>query len=222
MFRSPSKPRDLFHPGCEPGSRSPCRLLAGEMGPKPPRSYSLGNSTLVYFTRVLMRLSRQRPGAQPPPGNASRWSYTPPQGSAAMASTGKGPDPDITAALPSQEQEGPPAPRAPTPRLWTRQGPRTGPHGGAGSHGGPASRRRGAKGNVGATGPVAHTTPASTSFLSLGTAQLTTPSPPLRRAAQRPQNHTPLRLLMALTHHVGTVSHDTNCSSEPLSPVLLE
>lgn len=67
MFRSPSKQRDLFHPSCEPGSRSPCRLLRGRDGPKPPRSYSLGNSTLVYFTRVLMRLSRQRPGAQPPP-----------------------------------------------------------------------------------------------------------------------------------------------------------
>lgn len=139
-----------------------------------------------------------------------------------MASTEKGPDPDITAALPSQAQEGPSAPRAPTPRLWTRQGPRTGPRGGAGSHGGPPSRRWGAGGNLGATGLVAHTTPVLTPFLSLGTAQLATPSPPLRRAVHRPQNHTPLRLLMALTHHAGTVSHDTNCSSEPLSPVLLE
>ena len=67
MFCSPSKPRDRFHPGCEPGSRSPCRLLRGRNGPKPPRSFSLRNSTLVYFTRVLMRVWSQRPGAQPPP-----------------------------------------------------------------------------------------------------------------------------------------------------------
>ena len=53
---------------------------------------------------------------------------------------------------------------------------------------------------MGATG--LHTTLNS---LPLGTARLMTPSRPLRRAAQRPQNHTPLRLLTTLTHHAGTI-----------------
>lgn len=80
-------------------------------------------------------------------------------------------------------------------------GPRTGPRGGAGSHRGLPSRRRGAGGNVGATGPAAHHPRLPPS----GNRSANDAQPTVKESCTETPEHKPLRPLMALTHHAGTI-----------------
>lgn len=65
-FCSPSGRRDRFHPGCELGSRSPCRLFAGEMDQTTPKRLPWQFHPGLFRSRPHAAVRQRGPGPSLP------------------------------------------------------------------------------------------------------------------------------------------------------------